>query len=427
MLRATGVGNEGGDRVTRRWVLSILCLTMALTPRPARANAVDDWSAIANQVIIVNANRMGTGNIDFAYVYIAIYDAVNAIDGGHTVFAVKPTSSPVGASPDAATSAAAYTVLKWLFPLQEPFLTGTYNLYVAGLPAAGKAAGLAVGTEVGIALTVLRTGDGRNANVPYVFQTGPGQYQITPGGPATPSAPWLGQMRTFAIEDATQFRADGPPSLTSAQWAEDFNEVKLYGALTDSLRTPEQTVNALFFVENPGQQISRNAGRVATEHNLSLVDSARFFAQVYVTIADAEITTWNSKYFYNFWRPVTAIRNADIDDNRATERDLAWLPLIVTPGHPEYPAAHPTETGALAYAIADFFGTKKVHVTYTSTSVMPGVMTEVPFTNTDDIVKYVIDGRVYGGLHYRTSAVHGKVIAQKVSHYVAARYFLPAN
>src|SRR5262249_7943024 len=157
----------------------------------------------------------------------------------------------------------------------------------------------------------------------------------------------------------------------------------------------------------PGAQQNRNVRLIALAHNLSLVDSARFFAQVYVTMADAQMTTWNSKYFYNFWRPVTAIRAGDTDDNPATEADPAWLPLVVTPGHPEYPGAHPTVTGALAYAVADFFGTKKVDVTLTSTSV-PGVaLAQHHFTNTDDIVKEIINARIYGGMHYRTSAVHG--------------------
>jgi hypothetical protein len=160
---------------------------------------------------------------------------------------------------------------------------------------------------------------------------------------------------------------------------------------------------------------------------LSLVDSARFFAQMYVTIADAQITTWNSKYFYNFWRPVTAIRAGDSDDNPATDADPAWLPLVVTPGHPEYPAAHPTVSGALAHVVEEFFGTKKVNVTLTSTSV-PGVaLAQHHFTNTDDIIKEVIDARIYGGMHYRTSAVHGSVIARKVSHYVAEHYFQPVD
>ena len=413
-------------RLHRRLVITFLAFCLLL-PSTVKANAVDDWSAIANQVIIVTGARGGTGNIDFAYVYIAIYDAVNAIDGRHTVFAVTPTTSPVGASPAAATAAAAYTVLKWLFPAQEPYLTGVYTLYIGALPATGKATGIAVGTEVGTALTILRTGDGRNASVPYVFRSGPGEYQATPGGPATPITPWLAEMRPFAIESNSQFRADGPPNLTSAQWVEDFDETKSYGALTGSLRTPAQTDNGRFYAENAGQQINRNVRLIATDQNLSLVDSARFFAQVYVTIADAQMTTWNSKYFYNFWRPVTAIRNADIDDNPGTEQDLTWLPLVVTPGHPEYPAAHSTVTGALAFAVQEFFGTKKVNVRLTSTAVVPGTTTTLLFTNTDAIVKHVIAGRIYGGMHYRTSGVHGSVIARKVAHYVAKHDFQPVE
>jgi hypothetical protein len=139
------------------------------------------------------------------------------------------------------------------------------------------------------------------------------------------------------------------------------------------------------------------------------------------------MTTWNSKYFYNLWRPVTAIQNGDTDGNAATDRDVTWLPLVTTPGHPEYPAAHPTVTGALAFAIQHFFGTKKVDVNFTSTSVPGSAMTVVAFDNTDDIVKYVEWGRIFGGMHYRTSTVHGKVVAQKVARYVAANYFLPAR
>ena len=232
-------------------------------------------------------------------------------------------------------------------------------------------------------------------------------------------------MRPFAIESATQFRADGPPDVTSAQWADDFNEVKDYGALNNSRRTPLQTQIGQFLAENPGTQINRNVRSVATAYGLSLADSARFFALLYVTMADAQITTWNSKYYFDFWRPVTAIRYPE-DGNSATASDPTWSPLVATPGHPEYPAAHPTVTGALAFALAEYFGTKKLAVALTSTSVpnTGGLMT-LEFTSTDDIVKIAIDGRIFGGMHYRTSGVHGSVIARKVAHYVARHYFQP--
>jgi hypothetical protein len=234
-------------------------------------------------------------------------------------------------------------------------------------------------------------------------------------------------MRTFAIESATQFRAEGPPNLTSSQWAADFNETKDYGALNSSRRTAHETQIGQFFAENPGAQTNRNVRSVATAYGLSIADSARFFALVYVTMADAQITTWNSKYFYNFWRPVTAIRYVD-DGNPATESDPSWLPLVTTPGHPEYPAAHATITGAFAFALAEFFGTKKVQVALTSTSVPnTGGLLTFEFSNTDDIVKTAIDGRIYGGMHYRTAGVHGSVIARKVAQHVARHYFRPAE
>ena len=409
------------------FLLTLLAVAFALGPSRAEANAVDDWDLIANQVIVVTANRVGLSNIDFAYVHIAIYDAVNAIDGGYSVFAVKPTTSPVGASPEAATAAAAYTVLKWLFPLQQAYLDGVYANYLLGIsPGPAKTLGIAVGTQVGTAFTVLRTGDGRNASDYYLFGSGPGVYQVTP--PFTPAPPppvgqWVAVMKTFAIKNSTQFRADGPPNLTSARYARDFNETKAYGggAPTSSLRSAQQTEIGLFYAENPGAQINRNIRNIAAAHHLSLVDSARFFAQMYVTIADAQITTWNGKYFYNFWRPVTAIRAADTDDNPATEADPSWLPLVVTPRHPEYPAAHPTVSGALALTLAQFFGTKKLNVTLTST--FPGALPSHQFTNTDGMVKEVINARIYGGMHYRFSGEAGYEIARKVTKYVVKHYF----
>jgi hypothetical protein len=393
---------------------------------------VDFWSDIAARVAVAPPqSRAGLAQIDLAYVHIAVYDAVNAIDGRYSVFAVRPTTNPQGASMEAAAAAAAHTTLKWLFPSPgaAAFVDAAYASYLLGIPdGTAKTRGIAVGTEVADALIALRAGDGRNAQVPYTLGAPlPGVYQQTPGGPATPVGTWVGQMRPFAIESATQFRADGPPNLTSAQWAEDVNETKQYGALHDSRRTPLQTQIGQFFAENPGAQTNRNVRHVAMAYGLSVADSARLFAQVYVTMADAQITAWNSKYYYDFWRPVTAIRYPD-DDNPATESDPSWLPLVVTPGHPEYPAAHATITGAFAFALAQFFGTKKVHVALTSTSVPDtgGLMT-LEFTSTDDIVKTVIEGRIYGGMHYRTSGVHGSVIARKVAHYVAQHHFTPAD
>jgi len=402
-----------------------------LVPKSARADAVTDWNEIANTVLLNVARGNVPSVVDLGYVHVAIYDAVNAIDGHYSVFAVVPRSPTYGASREAAAAAAAYTVLKSFFPTQQAYLDAVYSNYLLSLNGE-IARGQAVGVEVATTWLALRAGDGRNANVPYEFQPpGPGVYQITPGAPAppaTPAAPWIAKMKPLAIESPSQFRAYGPPNLTSTSWTKDFNETKEFGALNGSHRTPEQTEIGLFYTEAAATQGSRSLRRfVAVQEHWSVADSARLFAQVYVTAADSDISCWDSKYYYNFWRPVTAIRTANIDGNDATRQDPDWLPLVVTPNHPEYPAAHGCATGALAYALEEFFGTRKVNFTLTSTAI-PGVaLAEHPFTNTRDIVKEVINARVYGGMHYRTSVVQGSIIARHVARWVSQRYFRPVR
>ncbi len=407
----------------------VLFLVIALAPRMATANVVDEWNVIAQEAIVVNAARAGGhANIDFAYVHIAMYDAITAIDGRYEPFAVRLRSSARGGSPEAAGATAAYVVLKWLFPTQEAFLDGAYASYMAGIPAGGpKTIGTQVGTEVGNRLAVLRTGDGRNANVPYVFTSGLGSYQLTPGCAAVVT-PWMGQMKTFAVENASQFRAAGPRNLTSAEWAAELEETRRYGALTGSLRSSAETRTAQFYLENPGPWFARNIRNLAIAYRLPVADSARFFAQMFVTVSDALITTWNSKYAFNLWRPIHAIQGADTDNNPLTRADPTWVPLASTPCHPEYPSGHGSLTGGMAYALEQFFSTGNLDVTLTSTSV-PG---ELPFasqrfTNTRDMVNHVIAGRIFGGMHYRTANVDGAAIGQKVATYVADRYFRRAD
>jgi hypothetical protein len=318
-----------------------------------------------------------------------------------------------------------------MFPAQAASLDATYAAYLAGLSAgAARDAGAAVGAAVAAAFIALRTGDGRNGAVPYAFANGPGAYQLTPNCPATPTnpvSPWLGQLRPFGVESPWQFRADGPPRFESPQYAEDVNEVMAYGRGTASLRTADETELGQFYAENPASWMSRNVANIALVQGLSLADSARYFAQVFVTIADSLITTWNSKYYFNFWRPWTAILGADGDRNRDTAADPTWTPLVPTPCHPEYPAGHGAGTGGLGHALEQFFGTKRLDVTLTSTSVPGKALAQLHYDNTQDVIRGAIDARIFGGMHYRTSGVHGTVIANKVAHYIAKHYFRPVD
>lgn len=411
----------------KRYLL-FLAVASVIVVGGVRADAVSDWNSIANSVFLNAARPGGAAIIDMAYVHIAIYDAVTAIDRRHRPFAVRPSRAVSWASKEAATAAAAHGVLVSFYPLQQHYLDSVYTAFLATLPDnEARAKGIAIGQDVAQKFLALRSGDGRNAPVTYTFlPPGPGVYQLTPGAappPATPQTPWIAQLRPFTMTSPSQFRAPGPPHLASKRYARDFNETKLYGVHDNSARSPEQTEIGLFYAENPGNQLSRNIRLISTAHGLPLAENARFFAQLYVTIGDAVIAAWDSKFHYNFWRPVTAIRSADIDGNSETQPDPAWLPLVVTPGHPEYPAAHGCVTGGLAYALEKYFGTSHLAITLTSTSVTGVPLAQHSFSNIHEIVTEVINARVYGGMHYRTSGEDGAAIGRKVSEWVSRHYF----
>ena len=416
------------SRQCSRFLLTIACLVCSLSYGIAYGDVVGYWNGIAATAAVTNAKRApNPANFDITYVQIAIYDAVNAIDRRYTPFAVSLNNVPDGASQEAATAAAAYTVLKTLYPTQQAYLDPIYAAALAGIPnGQAKDQGIYIGTEVANQFLALRANDGRDANIPYIFGSGPGVYQLTPGAPpppATPQAPWLAKVKPFALRSPDQFRPAGPPDLHSHKWADVFNETKDYGALNNSLRTPEQTEIGLFYTENPALQFSRIFRNFAAAQGFTLADSARFFAQLYVTSMDAIIAGWDGKYHFNFWRPVTAIRAGDSDGNDNTVADLSWLPLAVTPNHPEYPAAHGCYTGAYASFLRLFFRTKRVHITLSSTVTN----TERTFDNTDDLKKEIVEARIFGGMHYRSSVEDGLVIGKKVAKWVARHYFRPVD
>jgi hypothetical protein len=414
----------------RCWV-SVAITLLACTP--AGADAVTDWNKFAVPLITSTGRPPNATTIDAAYMHIAIYDAINAIEGGYTPFAVAQSNVPPGASSVAAAAAAAYVILSRLYPSLQAQIDAEYANALAKAPSGqARADGIAVGKAAANGLLARRgfPSDGWNANVPYTFQpAGPGVYQKTPGPPPTfayagPVTPWQAKFKPFAILKPAQFRAAPPPALSSKRWARDFNEVKEFGALNGSVRTPQQTEIGLFYgLINAAVQIGRNLVTLAEQQQLTLADDGRFFAQEYVTMADALVGCWDSKYFYNFWRPVTAIRAADIDGNPATQPDPTWLPQITTPGHPEYPSAHGCVTGAYADAIAHFFGTEHLSITLTGATGHP----DRTFDSTEDIIEEIVNARVYNGVHYRTSVIRGAALAHNVAKWVAKRHFRPVE
>jgi hypothetical protein len=410
----------------------------------AAADAITDWNAflLATAVpppVARPANEIG---IAAGYMHIAIYDAIVAIDGGYTPFATAVSPVPPGASRDAAVAAAANRILTALYPALSATITARYNAAIAAVsdPVA-RADGIAIGLAAANGLLASRNfpNDGWQASVPYTYVTPPvaGSYQRTlpslqPAGPVTP---WVKQLQPFTMRSPSQFRADGPPALTSQQWADDFNEVYTLGALVGSTRTPEQTMISLFYANanaalaiNPALQISLDIRGLSSQEGLTLPENARFFAQTYTAIADATIGCWESKYYFNFWRPITAIRNADIDGNDQTQQDAGWLPFTITAGHPEYPSAHGCISSAMAHSMASFLGTKRpaLGITLSGADVSGNIYTR-HFDSTDEVVRDVIDARIYNGVHYRTSVVHATVLGRKVAQWVARSYFLPLD
>lgn len=406
---------------------TLLIGAITLFSSQSRADAVIDWNATAMTVMLKVPALARDPNSDMAYMHIAIYDAVNAIDGQYSVFAVAPSNAAPWASKEAATASAAHRVLLTFYASQQTYIDSVYAAALALLPNdSTKTRGVAIGDTVATRFLALRAGDGRIAIVTYTWlPAGPGVYQPTPPGAAQyqPLNPWLAQLRPFSLTSPTQFRAAGPPSLASDVYTRDFNEVKRYGSHDSSFTTSQQREIARFWMENPNVQMARNIRIFAVTRGMSIADNARLFAQLYVTISDALITGFDSKYLYNNWRPVTAIRAADIDGNPLTVQDTSWLPLVTTPTHPEYVAAHGCALGGFAYALAKFFGTASVPVTLTST--VTG--TQHSFTNINDITTESANARVYGGMHFRSSAEDGVAIGRNVAEWVARRYFLRLN
>ena len=409
-------------KLRRIGILAGLTLCTAAAAVSARADVVTDWNATAEAVFVAkNAQSLSY----FAMVHIAIYDAVNAVDGRYTVFAVKPTTPARGASREAAAAAAAYRTLLGLYPDQAAVLDPAYTASLAKIPnGVAKARGIRIGEEVAAAWLEMRADDGREANVPYEFGDGPGVYQRTPPAFPNPAMPWLAVVKPLALTSPAQFRAYGPPDLTSRRYAQDFEMTKRLGAANSAERTTDETETARFYTENPLTFFGRNVRELTAARRLPIIESARLMAMTFVSIADSMTACWDSKYHFNFWRPVTAIPAADIDDNPATEADPSWMPLANTPPHPEYPAGHGCLSTALAESLRFYFRTSRVRVTLTST--VPGTVPHV-FRDTRDMIEEVKMARVFGGMHFLTSVEHGTLIGQDVARWVARHHFKPVR
>ena len=406
-----------------------LTLELAFGSASTAGNAVIDWHTNMESAVVVTGKKSPTvAFVYFAYADVAMYDAVNSIDGRFQPFAVR-VYAPRGASKDAAASVAAHDVLVHYLPLQQSTLDTDLQASldaIADGPA--KTDGINVGHAVAAQWLILRSGDGLEAPVSLAQPApGPGIWEPVPTYPSPnpitppPVAEWQGQFKPFALRSADQFleRVPPPPSLTSETFTRDFNQTKAYGALNSSVRTPDQTEIGLFWSDNPAAQYSRALRGLVDSQGLDTAEAARLGAMSFVALADSATACMNAKYHFWFWRPFTAIRNADTDGNPNTVADPNWEPLDVTPGHPEYPANHGCVTQALMDTLTAFFHTDEIPYSVTSTVTN----TVHSFGSFEEVVKEVNHARIFGGMHFHHSVKEGNRLGRRVAEYMLEHKF----
>jgi hypothetical protein len=416
-------------------VVGVSVLLPVASARGRRPAVVSPAAVLTWNTFTVNAVRASTptkvqtdGMVYMSYVQAAVYDAVTKLDGRYApyhdfAFAVVP-----GASVQAAVAAAAQTILDHYLPDQQPTVDAEYAAYLAGLTG-DVADGVALGRAAAQDLIAFRAGDGLKAATPSYGGIGPilpGQWQLQPGQSA--QTPWLATMRPFLLERASQFRAEPPPALDSKQYAKDLNETEAYGALNSSVRSPEQTAVAFFWVGNNINQYNFAMQSIVAQHEMDLVDAAHLLAIGNIVTTDAGIACFDSKFFYLAWRPITAIRNADTDGNPDTTADPAWQALLGVPGHPEYPSQHGCFTAAFSDTLAAALHTKNVDVTMGGGQGGSSVLTTSQhFDTVEDIQKQVVDARVWLGFHFRNSVLQGEEIGNDVARWELHQYFKPIH
>jgi hypothetical protein len=438
-------------RVIALAVVVLAAAASAGTTGTARAalppgNTVAQWNKIAEDTVVGSGTFQSEGYMYMAYVSAAVWDAAVAIEGGFEPYG-PPITAPGGVSTEAAIVEAAYQTLLYYFPLKETELNALHTEALGLIPdGPSKTDGQAVGLAAANGMIALRTGDGRLTPIgttsPFpTLPPGPGVWRLTPPF-APPQVPWMRLMRPFVLQSLAQFLPDPPPSLQSDEWVESYNEIKAYGAASSSVRSSEQTAVARFQSANVVRQYNRAGRDIAAAHGLGLLETARLAAMINLVGADALMSALYAKYHYLLWRPVTAIDPFAVvadgfgpvpgydDGNSATAEQTGWRPLLTTPNHPEYPAAHGTITSAMAEVFSTFLGTNQIDLDVHGFDPAgpPGNLDAVHhFDKPSELRQGIVDARVWAGLHYRWSGVAGVVLGRKVAKFDLSNMLQPVE
>lgn len=401
-----------------RSVMVALLGAVGIHATPLRADVITDWDAKAAAV----ASPAALGERETTLVDLAMFDAVNSVFRRYPGYVTREDGFEQ-ASAEAAAATAAATVIARLHPDKATDVAAAQSDYIQGL--AGNPASLALGRQLGerVGLKVFesRAHDGA---------TGPDAYRpLTQAGVYVPTATMVCSswptLKPFALERPDQFRPGPPVSLSSKEWAADYNEVKTYGARDSTRRNPGQTETARFWLMTGPQAYHPIAWQIIAARHLKLLDSARFMATYSVALTDAYIAVFDAKYHYNFWRPVTAIRNGDLGGNRDTLTDATWQPLDATPMHPEYPCAHCILSAAAASVIEATGGLGDLREFSLTSPTAPGITHR--WTSLQDFTQEVANARIWAGFHYRSSARAGATMGREIGRYAAAHFGQPAH
>jgi len=456
-------GTEGhemtGFRTTARagrWrtALSVLALVGAVGIVPVASVSASEptdmvlvWNANAVNVIGQPATNtppgLGQGPplaaLHVAMVQGAIYDAVNAIDGGHAPY-LPGLSAPSTASQAAAVAQAGHDVLFGITPAANTAVRDRIDaMLTASLalidPGQAKTDGIEVGADAAAAMLAARAGDGRFDVEPFVPSNDLGKWRL---GPPL-NANVQGQFATvtpLTLKSPDQFPTEGPPAITSAQYAAEFNEVKALGAQVGSSRTEAQTLTAGFYTANPLFFYNAGLRVIATNEGLSTSEQARLFVKTSMAGADALISCWNNKKLWYAWRPWTAIHEAANDGNPLTEPDPNWTSLFAVPGYPDEPSGYNCYTGGFWQSARYFFGSDAYSFSLTSPGVPANAAAGNPigvpgstrsYTRFTDVIDDTINGRILNGFHFRTADVHGAWIGKKTAQWIDKHYFGPVD
>jgi len=384
------------------------------------ADVIWEWNKIAIDTLTADSLTSPPrklpveGYLYLAFVQAAVFNAVNGVHERYEGYRFDG-EAPSGTSAEAAAVAAAHRVLVHYSPEQQETLDDKYLDSLARIrDGLAKSRGIAWGELTAADIIAQRVGDGRNAKVTFDRPLEPGVWRPTPPANAPMSHPWLGYVEPLMLKSGDQFDPGKPPSLTSKQYAKDFNEVKSVGSATSTTRTAAQSALATFYSGGPIQQFRIALEDQAKERELDIVDSARMYAAVHMSLADASIAIFWTKYHYGLWRPIHAIRLADTDRNDATAKDPDWSSVIPSPPYPDYVSGYNGVMGAFAGSLGRLFGEDDLDLELTSTTA-PGVVKK--YDDVDDVCQDVIDARVYLGIHFRFADTAAAKMGERIAEY----------